>query len=150
MGGNVVRLPRYLWIVFGAGVVGTMAIALFAARSQLTLKSTIGAIAVVVWAVGYLVANSLIAKMKHTMSSSNYEMTNAFKRQFIRFSSALAALLLISGGVAISIGMVVTRLRQELLIVGIGTCVFGAYWLGLARRAKHKNRVAGHTHAPRQ
>src|SRR6476660_4565872 len=56
--------------------------------------STIGAIAVVVWAVGYLVANSLIAKMKHTMSSSNYEMTDAFKRQFIRFSSALAALLL--------------------------------------------------------
>ncbi len=134
----MVRLPRYLWIVFGAGVVGTMAIALFAARCQLTLKSTIVAAAVVVWAAGYLVANSLIAETKHTMTSSNCEMTDAFKRQFIRFSSAVAALLLISGVVAISIGTVVTRLRQELLIVGIGTCVFGAYWLGLARRAKRK------------
>lgn len=144
----MVRLPRYLWIVLGAGVVGTMAIGLFAARSQLTLKSTIVAIAVVVWPVGYLVANRLIAEMKHTVSSSNYEMTDAFKRQFIGFSSALAALLLISGVVAISIGTVVTRLRQELLIVGIGTCVFGAYWLGLARMVKRKNGVAGHTQAP--
>ena len=120
------RLPRYLWIVLGAGVVGTVAIGLFAARSQLTLKSTIVAIAVVVWAVGYLVGYRLIAEMKHTMSSSKHEMTDAFKRQFIRFSSALAALLLISGVVAVSIGTVVTRLRQELLIVGICTCVFGA------------------------
>ena len=142
------RLPRYLWIVFGTGVVGTMAIALFAARSKLTLRSTIVAIAVVVWVVGYLVANRLIAEMKQTMSSSNYEMTDRFKRQFIRFSSALAALLLISGAVAISIGTVVPRLRQELLIVGIGTCVFGAYWLGLARRVKRKKGVAGHTQAP--
>jgi len=144
----VVRLPRYLSVVFVAGVVGTMAIALFAARSQLTLKTTIVAIAVVVWVVGYLVASRLIAEMKHTMSSSNYEMTDAFKRQFIRFSSVLATLLLISGVVAISIGTVVTRLRQELLIVGIGTCVFGACWLGLARRVKRKNGVAGHTQAP--
>ncbi len=144
----MVRLPRYLWIVFCAGVVGTLAISLFVARSQLTLKSTIGATAVVVWVAGYLVANRMIAEMKQAMSSSNYEMTGAFKRQFIRFSSILGVLLLISGIVAISIGMVVPTLRQELLIVGIGTCVFGAYWLGLAKRAKHKNGVAGHTQAP--
>jgi len=144
----VVRLPRHLWIVFGAGVVGTTAIGLFAVRSQLTLKSTISAIAVVVWTAGYIVANSLVAEMKHTMSSSNYEMTDAFKRQFIGFSSALAALLLSSGVVAISIGIVVTRLRQVFLIVGISTCVFGACWLGLASKAKRKNGVAGHTQTP--
>src|SRR5579863_7283200 len=148
MGGVVVRLPRHLWIVFGAGVVGTTAIGLFAVRSQLTLKSTISAIAVVVWTAGYIVANSLVAEMKHTMSSSNYEMTDAFKRQFIGFSSALAALLLSSGVVAISIGIVVTRLRQVFLIVGISTCVFGACWLGLASKAKRKNGVAGHTQTP--
>lgn len=139
----MIRLPRYLWIVFGAGFVGTMAIALFVARSQLTLKSTILAIAAVVWAAGYIVVNRLIAEMKHTMLSSNFEMTDKFKPQFIRFCWTLAALLLISGVVAISLGTVLTNLRQELVIVGIGTCVFGACCLALARRVKRKNGVAG-------
>jgi hypothetical protein len=147
VGGNVVRLPRYLWLIFGAGFIGVMAIALFAVRSQLSLKSTIAAIAVATWGLGYFMINRLLAKMKHAMSSSDYKMIDAFKREFIWLSSAVGALLLISGVVAISIAIVVTRLREELLIAGIGTCVFGACWLGLATRVKHKTGAAKHTQA---
>lgn len=141
----MVRLPRYLWITFAAGVVGASGIGLFAVHSQLTLKSTIVAIAVTFWAMGYLVANNLTSEMKNALSSSNYKMTDVFRKHFIRISSGLAALLMISGLVAISIAAFVTRLRLEFLVAGISTCMFGAYWLWLAMRAKNRNGMAGHS-----